>query len=66
MNPVITRCTPDRPCDEVVARLIAADKSKAEGFDEVARRLREAAARYAALHDHGQHPDELDKLDRSA
>ena len=61
MNPVIIRCSSGQPCDEVALRLVAADKSKAEGFDDVARELREAAARFADLHDHGQHPPELDK-----
>ena len=47
------RCQNGEPCAEVVLRLVAADKSRAEGFDDVAAELRRVAERFAMVHNHG-------------
>jgi hypothetical protein len=54
---VLAGCQDGRGCVEVVARLVAADRAAAEGFDEAARELREKAEAWARRHDHGQGED---------
>lgn len=51
---VEVRCDNRGACVEVVARLVAADRSMREGFPEIAEQLRETAATWAQRHDYGQ------------
>jgi hypothetical protein len=49
-----SRCANGRPCGEVADRLVAADVARLAGEIEAAQALREKAARFAELHDHGR------------
>lgn len=51
---VLIRCAPREPCEEVVARLEAAQRSEREGFADIAGQLRATAGRYAEVHNYGQ------------
>lgn len=53
MTIIYQRCANGAGCAEVVDRLVAADRSDADGFHEVAAQLRETAQRFAELHRHG-------------
>lgn len=48
------RCHSGVACEEVVARLEAADRSQLEGHAEVAAQLRDTAERFAMVHGYGQ------------
>src|SRR5688572_20257183 len=53
------RCAHHRPCVEVTARLIAADKADRVFHDvDAARQLRETARRYAEQHRYGTHDED--------
>jgi hypothetical protein len=52
-TPIELRCQSGVACGEVVDRLRGADRSAAEGFDEIADELRRTAARFAELHAYG-------------
>jgi hypothetical protein len=58
------RCADGRPCSEVVDRLVAADRSFAQGFDDEANRLRASAERWANAHGHGG--ESRDSIEESA
>jgi hypothetical protein len=52
------RCAAGRPCVEVVARLVAADKADRLGDKPAADKLRATAKKHAAVHGYGS-DDEL-------
>jgi len=56
---LLLRCADGRGCGEVVDRLLAADRSAAAGEHDVARELRQAAARWADAHGRGSTSGEL-------
>lgn len=57
MPEILQRCNAGHPCEEVSARLVAADKIEyAQGDVTAAAQLRAAAARWAYAHHHGSLP----------
>jgi hypothetical protein len=51
-------CADGRPCIEVTARLLAADRSHLDGFADAALRLREVASWFADEHAYGTSSDD--------
>lgn len=58
----LTRCRGTEACCEVLERLRAADRSRAEGFPAVADELRHTAERFATIHraEHDAHHERHD------